>query len=67
MVKSKVIEHAMAIAAINAIFSIENPVSIKKPNSPYSEVEYNLVNIGVNENEIICDSPLPKINVEILL
>ena len=32
MVKSKAIEHAIAIAAINAIFSIENPASIKKPN-----------------------------------
>ena len=33
MVKSSAIEHAIAIAAINAIFSIENPASIKMPNN----------------------------------
>ena len=43
MVKSKAIEHAIAIAAINAIFSIENPASIKKPNNAVPKAVANTI------------------------
>ena len=43
MVKSKAIEHAIAIAAINAIFSIENPASIKKPNKAVPKAVANTI------------------------
>ena len=43
MMKSKAIEHAIAIAAINAIFSIENPASIKKPNSAVPKAVANTI------------------------
>jgi hypothetical protein len=36
-VKSKAMEHAIAIAAINAIFSIENPASIKNQTMLYQK------------------------------
>ena len=43
MVKSKAIEHAIAIAAINAIFSIENPASIRKPNNAVPKAVANTI------------------------
>ena len=36
-------EHAIAIAAINAIFSIENPASIKKPNNAVPKAVANTI------------------------
>ena len=41
--KSKAIENAMAIAAIIAIFSIENPASIKKPNKAVPKAVANTI------------------------
>ena len=41
--KSSAIEHAIAIAAINAIFSIENPASIKKPNKAVPKAVANTI------------------------
>ena len=46
--KIKAIEHEIAIAAINAIFSIENPASIKMPNNAVPKAVANTIKAVVN-------------------